>query len=124
MHERRIAHRDLKLENIMVEKDVASRFGGWPTIKLIDFGLSRRLAAPAAAIDAAALSHPVAHHAALARFSSDFLLPSLAEEAAAAELLAQLDPPPADMSRARLNAVAHAIRPVPRFRTTVGAAVR
>jgi serine/threonine protein kinase len=131
MHERRIAHRDLKvrthrarrsessqltpcsraikLENIMVEKSAASRFGGWPTIKLIDFGLSRRLAAPAAPIDAA-----------LARFSDDFSFPSMDEEAAAASLLAQLEPRPAPVTRARLDVVARAIRPVPRFRTTVG----
>ena len=104
----------------MVEKSPVSRFGGWPTIKLIDFGLSRRLAAPAAPIDAAALSHPAAHSAALARFSDDFSFPSMDEEAAAAALLAQLEPRPTPVTRARLDVVARAIRPVPRFRTTVG----
>ena len=104
----------------MVEKSPVSRFGGWPTIKLIDFGLSRRLAAPAAPIDAAALSHPVAHSAALARFSDDFAFPSMDEEAAAAALLAQLEPRLTPVTRSRLELVARAIRPVPRFRTTVG----
>jgi serine/threonine protein kinase len=119
MHERRIAHRDLKLENIMLEKDLASRFGGWPNIKLIDFGLSQRLAAPAAPIDAAALSHPVAHSAAMARFTS-FASPE--EEAEAVAMLAQLEPCPVSMKRSAVDDVARALRPVPRFKTTVGAA--
>jgi serine/threonine protein kinase len=42
MHGKRIAHRDVKLENIMVADD-ASVSGG-VSIKLLDFGFARRLA--------------------------------------------------------------------------------
>ena len=104
MHERRIAHRDLKLENIMVENRAASavvRFGGFPTIKVIDFGLSKRLAPPAELVDAHSLAAP-------------------GEDAAAAALLAQLDSQqPA--ARGVRHDVARTLRGVPRFFTTVGA---
>ncbi len=113
MHERRIAHRDLKLENIMVEKST-SRFGGWPTIKIIDFGLSQRLAP--APIDGTALPH------------YDVSLASPEEEAAVSALLAQVENCPAACTVAGapprpgvIDNVARSLRPVPRFRTTVGA---
>ena len=40
LHEVGIIHRDIKPENILITEDV----NGYPTIKLIDFGLSRLLA--------------------------------------------------------------------------------
>jgi len=108
MHERRIAHRDVKLENIMLEKSASTR-GSWPNIKVIDFGLSQRLT-PAASSDAAAL----------ARCGYNDAYPSVQEEVAAAALLAQLKPP-AQSSFALLSAIARAIRPVPCFDTSLGA---
>ncbi len=51
MHARRIAHRDLKLENIMLTGECTR---GGITVKLIDFGYAKRLAGPGAACAAAA----------------------------------------------------------------------
>ncbi len=111
MHGKRIAHRDVKLENIMVADD-ASVSGG-VRIKLLDFGFARRLAPSDACSDSGGSSGSTALFASpetvLRRMRGGGSLAAPHSAAAAAAMGAQL------------AAATAASDGVARFAATVGA---
>jgi serine/threonine protein kinase len=123
MHARRIGHRDLKLENILIVDPLpdAGLIGDKLHIKLADFGLAKRLAPKA--VPVAANSAPELRTVSLSGHMPSAAATAEEEDAIVVALMRRLGAPAPREQCARTHeaALVDACRGVTRFQTTVGA---